>query len=241
MAGFFVGTSGWNYDPWKADFYRPTSVSTAPENFALDQFSAVEIEASFYHHVTEHTYFKWRHQAGPDFRYTLKIPKTITHQRLMANIELEISAFWNSVCLLGDRLGAILLQVAPDMPLDLGWLRSVLVAFNDPSRVAVEFHAPTWQDEEVRAQLEVLGAAYVNIDTPYKRLKEWVTGRRGYLRLHGRRRWYADSYSTQELADVAALARRMAAHGADEVYIIFNNDISGDAPQNSHTLQQLLA
>jgi uncharacterized protein YecE (DUF72 family) len=240
MAGFFVGTSGWSYDPWKADFYRAASAMPAVENFSLNQFSAVEIEASFYHNVTEPTYFKWRRQAGPAFRYTLKIPKTITHQRLMANIEVEIAAFWNSVCLLGDRLGAILLQVSPDMPLDLGWLRSVLVAFSDPSRVAVEFHAPTWQDEEVRAQLEVLGAAYVNIDTPHKRLNEWVTGPRAYLRLHGRRRWYADSYSTQELADMAALARRMAAHGADEVYIIFNNDMSGDAAQNAKSLQQIL-
>jgi uncharacterized protein YecE (DUF72 family) len=240
MAGYFVGTSGWSYDPWKGNFFPCSLLSVSNFNRYASQFSALESSLTLFHGFTDTICFKWRRQAGPDFRYALKIPPAITHQRLIANIESEIGAFWSSVCLLGDRLGAVLLQVSPNQPMDLGWLRAVLQAFGDPTRVAVELRTPTWQNEDVRRQLEAVGAACVNVDSPHNRLNEWVTGRRAYIRLHGRRRWYADSYSDEELVAICQQANRMAAHGAEEIYIFFNNDIGGDAASNALALRQML-
>ena len=240
MAGYYVGTSGWSYDPWNGNFYPCAQLAVGSFNRYASQFSALETSVILYHAFTDTNCFKWRRQAGPGFRYALKIPPAITHQRLLANIESEISAFWSSVCLLGDRLGAVLLQVSPNQPMDLGWLRAVLQAFGDPSRVAVELRTPTWQNEDVRRQLEVVGAACVNTDSPHNRLNEWVTGRRAYIRLHGRRHWYADSYSGEELASISKLVQRMTARGAEEIYIFFNNDIGGDAASNALALKGML-
>jgi uncharacterized protein YecE (DUF72 family) len=240
MVSYFVGTSGWNYDCWKNDFYAAQSAGPHWLSRCAADISAAETNASFYRLISDTAGTRLRQRATAGFRYTLKLPRPVTHQRLLNDIEAEVAVFWRAAALLQDRLGAILMQVSPDLPLDLGWLRTVLQAFADPSRVAVEFRAPTWQGEEVRRQLETVGAAHVCVDSPHTLPSDWVTGKRAYLRLHGRRRWYADSYTLPELDEIGQRVRRMAVRGAEEIYIIFNNDVDGAAQANASALGKRL-
>jgi uncharacterized protein YecE (DUF72 family) len=240
MPVFYVGTSGWTYAHWKGQFYPEKLAKTHWFEYYVGLFQSVEINATFYRPFAESTYLKWRNQAPPGFRYVLKAPKQVTHANLLRDVEQELDSFWRSATLLGDRLGGVLLQVAPAMPYDLGRLRAALLAFGDPARVAVEFRAEAWDQPEVRALLEETGSALVSVDSPQTRPGEWVTGKMAYLRCHGRRRWYADNYSDDELAEFAALAQRMAERGAQEIYIFFNNDLGGYAPHNAQTLQKLM-
>jgi len=69
----------------------------------------------------------------------LKAPRTITHCKLLKDVEEDIQVFIRSAVLLGDAFEMILLQLAPNQPYDPGLLRNALQAFADPSRVAVEF------------------------------------------------------------------------------------------------------
>ncbi len=59
--------------------------------------------------------------------------------------------------------------------------------------------------------------------------------------MHGRKRWYTYDYSTDELGEIAALARALVARGAERVYVFFNNDFEGYAPANALALLNLLA
>jgi len=241
MSVFYVGTSGWTYEHWKGDFYPSHLARSHWFEFYARSFRAVEVNATFYRAFADSTYHKWRTQAPPDFRYVLKAPRWITHEKLLVEVEAEIAAFWRSASLLEERLGGALLQVAPQTPYDLGRLRAALQAFPHPARVAVEFRAPSWERPEVRSLLRETSAALVSVDSPRSRLSEWVTGPLAYIRLHGRRRWYADDYSEDELKEIAALARRMADQGAQEVYVFFNNDVGGFAPHNAQMLRKMLA
>ena len=240
MVGYFVGTSGWNYDRWNDDFFPVVDPGSTRFRGYVTRYSAVEVNGSFYQPAGDTGDLRWREQAVPGFRYALKIPKIVTQQKQIASVESDIAIFWRTVCRLDDCLGMILLQLAPDQPTDLGWLHTILKAFGDPSRVAVEFRAPPWQSEDVRRQLELLGAAHVCVDSPHHQLTEWVTGPRAYIRLHGRRRWYADRYTPEELEGVCETAHRMAGGGAQEVYIFFNNTIEGDAQENALALKHML-
>ncbi|MEJ5201544.1 MAG: DUF72 domain-containing protein [Anaerolineales bacterium] len=237
---FWIGTSGWSYDHWWGDFY-PTDL---PKNrwfsFYLEHFAAVEINATFYRIFADTTYHKWREQVTPAFRYVLKVPKLITHRKCLQNCEADIRGFNRSANLLGECLGMLLLQVSPITPFDLQRLREVLQVFDDPTRIAVEFRSKHWECDETRSLLCEMGAAWVSADSPRTRLTDWVTGRRAYIRLHGRRRWYADNYSMEELEEIAQLAQTMTTKGAQEVYIFFNNDFGGYAPKNALTLARLL-
>lgn len=237
---FWIGTSGWVYDHWRGDFYPTELPKSRWFTFYIARFSAVEINATFYRTFADSTYHKWRQQVSSDFRYVLKVPKLITHRKCLQDCEADIRAFVRSAGLLGDRLGMFLLQISPAVSYDLQRLKETLLAFGDPARVAVEFRSKVWECEEVRSLLGELSAAWVNADSPRMRLTDWVTGQRAYIRLHGRRRWYADNYSVEELREIAQLAQHIVAKGAREVYIFFNNDFGGYAPRNALELIQML-
>ncbi len=64
-------------------------------------------------------------------------------------------------------------------------------------------------------------------NTPYD--PDRLTSDIRYIRLHGRRRWYADSYSAKELEEIAQLAGRLGERGAKKVYVFFNNDFDANA------------
>ena len=240
MVRFYTGTAGWSYDHWKGGFF-PIGLAKSRwfEHYA-ERFNAVEVNATFHRIFPDATIIKWREQVSADFRYVLKVPRLVTHEMLLAGCEEEIAAFAGSASLLNDRLGMLLLQVAPSTPYDLGRLRAALQAFPDSARVAVEFRAEVWRQAAVRELLEGLGAAHVSVDAPGMRLSEWLTGPRAYLRLHGRTKMYFSNYSDDELVEIAALARRMAERGAQEVYVFFNNDAAGFAPWNALVVQEIL-
>jgi len=237
----FIGTSGWTYGHWKGIFYPAELAKSRWFDYYASRFNAVEINATFYRAFQEQTYQKWKERAPHGFGYVLKAPKVITHQELLKDAEAEIQSFYRSAQLLEETFEMILLQVAPNQPYDLGLLQCALQAFPDPSRIAVEFRHERWFNREVEGLLASLGAVYCNVDSPRQQLTEVLTSDRAYLRLHGRRHWYADDYTAEELHQVAELTRRLVSRGARRVYIFFNNDFGGYAPANALTLQRILS
>jgi uncharacterized protein YecE (DUF72 family) len=243
---FRIGTSGWTYDHWKGRFYPEALPRSKWFGYYTAQFSTVEINATFYRTFKDQTYLNWRERAPAGFKYVLKAPRTITHRKYLEDVATDIREFWRAASLLEDKLGLILLQLAPATPYDPDRLRAALAAFQEPARVAVEFRHPRWLTGEVAGMLRELGVAICAADSPRSqlaagsRLTDWVTARVGYIRLHGRRRWYAYDYSLQELEEIASIARRMADSGAETIYVFFNNDYEGCAPRNALTLMKLL-
>ena len=237
---FYVGTSGWVYKHWKGTFYPKNLANSRWFDYYKDHFRSVEVNATFYRSFPDSTYIKWREQVDDEFRYVLKVPRLITHYKRLEDCEEDIRSFWRSASLLEDRLGMVLLQLSPNVPCDLERVKDALKAFGDPGRVAVEFRAECWQETPVRPLLEELGAAYVNVDSPYEHPAGWVTGPRAYIRLHGRGGMYTSDYNLEALDETAAMARQLADQGAKEIYIFFNNDVGGHAPKNALALQEML-
>jgi len=237
---YYIGTSGWIYPHWKGRFYPVDLPQVRRFEFYAQHFNAVEINATFYRTFQDSTFHKWRDQAPEGFRYVLKAPKVITHRKYLEDVEADIRSFWRSASLLGDRLGLILLQLAPATPYDPQRLRQALRAFDDPSRVAVEFRHTRWLTQEVRDLLTEMGVVFCEADSPKSRPIGWLTGRFAYLRLHGRTHWYFHNYSTEELSEIACFVRQAVAQGALAVYIFFNNDFEAFAPFNALTLQKML-
>jgi uncharacterized protein YecE (DUF72 family) len=240
LARYFIGTSGWTYGHWRGNFYPADLPKSRWFGHYITQFNAVEVNATFYRTFKDQVYHNWRARSPAGFRFVLKAPRTITHYKYLVDAAGEIQAFDRSAHLLEEKLGLILLQVAPGTPYDLGRLRDALQAFSDPSKVAVEFRHESWLSEETRRLLSEVGSAYCNADSPRKPLASWLTSGAGYLRLHGRKHWYASDYTPEELSEIAGMARQMVAGGADQVYIFFNNDFEGYAPKNALALLAML-
>ncbi len=239
-AQFLVGTSGWSYPEWRGIFYPEAWPQRRWFEYYARKFTTVEVNATFYRTFKDQTYHRWREQAPAAFRYVLKVPRIITHRKHLTDAQEEIRNFWRSASLLADKLGLILLQLAPGMAYDPDRLRQALRTFGDARKVAVEFRHPQWLTEEVRELLKETGAAFCTADSPKSELVDWVTSEVAYVRLHGRQQWYNYEYSLTELREIAVLARKMATLGAATVYIFFNNDVNGYAPQNAAALLRLL-
>lgn len=240
LSTYFIGTSGWTYDHWRGDFYPQELTKSRWFDFYAEHFNAVEINATFYRSFQDTTYLKWKERSPQGFGYVLKAPKIISHFKLLREVEPDIQAFCTSAALLGGKFQMILLQAAPNLPYDLGLVRSALLAFPDPNRVAVEFRDKRWFNQDVEDLLSSVGAAFCNVDSPRQNLTQILTSDRAYLRLHGHEHWYSSNYSDKDLHKIAAIAYRLVDSGAKHVYIFFNNDFGGYAPANALALKNLL-
>ena len=237
---FWTGTSGWTYPDWKGRFYPEDLPSSRWFDHYARIFRSVEVNATFYRRFKDLTYIRWRDRAPEGFRYVLKIPRYITHLKLLLDVGDEIRKFWQQACLLEEKFGMLLLQLSPRTPKDPARLEKALAAFPDPRRVAVEFRNLAWLDDTVETLLRDIGAASCAADSPLGRPCDWLTSHTAYIRLHGRRRWFADKYTGQELGHIARLARSFARRGAKDVYVFFNNDVMAWGPENAVTLQAML-
>lgn len=235
-----VGTSGWTYDDWQPRFYPKDCPKRKWLEFYAEHFTSVEINATFYRRFKDVVYQNWHDRVPTDFRYVLKIPRFITHRKILLDIQEDLKTFCTSAQLLKEKLGILLLQLAPRTPYDLDRLENVLNHFPNTKKVAVEFRDPKWFTPETFALLKKFRAIFCTADSPKTRLENIVTSDKAYIRLHGRTKWFDYNYSTKQLEQIADLANNMHTQGAKEVYIFFNNDMHANAVKNAATLRKIL-
>jgi uncharacterized protein YecE (DUF72 family) len=235
----YIGTSGWSYPGWRGSFYPDEWPQSRWFDYYAKQFRTVEVNATFYRSFNEQTYQKWHDRAPEGFKYVLKTPKFITHRKMLMDVHEDIQNFWKKACLLKEKLGLILLQLAPRTPFDPKRLEKALSAFEDPGKVAVEFRHPRWINPETKLLLEEIKSIFCHVDSPKQKLQEWTISDTGYIRLHGRRQWYADDYSHDEIDDIHRFMQKLIDQGSKILYVFFNNDVDGCAPKNAQSLVEL--
>jgi uncharacterized protein YecE (DUF72 family) len=231
----YVGTSGWQYDSWKEDFYEGAPKATWLERFAA-QFPVVEVNNSFYQLPKEGTFDRWRTQTPKGFLFAVKASRFITHIRRLRDCEDSVKLFWSRATRLAEKLGPILFQLPPNFPADAGRLREFLKLLPAEMRAAFEFRDDSWRTDDVLDALDRAGAAWVLADRPGWRVPLFVTGGWSYIRFHQGRRAHP-AYSRRKLRTWAA---RIAGFDATDVFVFFNNDEMAAAPRDAETLSELL-
>lgn len=155
----------WTHTAWRA--YQPKP-SERLRGYA-DWCNAVEGNTTFYATPARKTVESWADQTDPDFRFILKIPKAVTHERRLSGADAELRAFLDVVEPLGPRLHALWVQLPGSFgPQDLGALARFLRAL--PGRSAVEVRHPAFFEDDRAAQqleraLSGVGAEWIPFDT----------------------------------------------------------------------------
>jgi uncharacterized protein YecE (DUF72 family) len=110
-----IGISGWRYPPWRGVFY-PEGLPQARElSYAAGQFSTIEINGTFYSLQRPEYFARWAADTPPDFTFSVKGPRFITHMRKLRAVEIPLANFLASGVLgLGRKLGPILWQFPPN-------------------------------------------------------------------------------------------------------------------------------
>ncbi len=105
-----VGTAGWSVPvAFAAEF---PGNGTHLERYA-GRMGCAEINSSFYRPHREATYAKWAGMVPADFRFSVKVPKTVTHGASLVPTPALLEQFTAQVAGLGDKLGALLVQLPP--------------------------------------------------------------------------------------------------------------------------------
>lgn len=205
-------------------------------------FDAVEINSSFYRPHQAKTYARWADSVPEHFRFSVKLPKTITHEARLAGIAAPLHQFALEAGALGDKLGCVLVQLPPKLGFEAAVADAFFARLSDTfdCTIACEARHPEWFGEEATALLQRRAVTRVIADPPKGQEGPHLpTTATIYTRLHGAPRVYYTSYETAYLAQ---LARDMATHAAQgrTVWCIFDNTASGAALPNALEVQLAL-
>ncbi|MFP3449077.1 DUF72 domain-containing protein, partial [Pseudomonas sp. SIMBA_067] len=71
------------------------------------RFNAVEINSSFYRAHQPKTYERWAQSVPASFRFSVKVPKRITHELRLQRCETALDEFLEQCLHLGEKLGCL--------------------------------------------------------------------------------------------------------------------------------------
>lgn len=225
----FIGCAGWSLRPEHQALFDGSGSHLS--RYA-SRFNAVEINSSFYKPHRPATYARWAASVPEGFRFSVKLPKAITHGQRLKDSSALLDAFLAEVVELGDRLGALLVQLPPSLAFEADVAHRFLADLRarHDGDVCLEPRHASWFEPAADALLVQCRIARVAADPALCPAAGEPGGWRGlaYFRLHGSPRLYYSAYGPQAIAH---WHRRMqaAAQGSSHVWCIFDNTAEGAA------------
>jgi uncharacterized protein YecE (DUF72 family) len=238
----WVGTSGWQYDHWRARFYPAGMPKKQWFEHYASEFACVELNNSFYRQPSDASWEAWHDAAPPGFRFAVKANRFITHMKRFKDCEQPLERFLNGAERLKAHLGPILFQTPPQFRCDernLDRLEGFLALLPRRLRPVFEFRHQSWFGEEGLGLLRRHGAGFCVQDMPGLKCPVATTASHAYFRFHGVGQLYGGNYTEEVLREWAKRIKGL--EGVEEVWVFFNNDLQAYAPQNAGTLVRLLA
>jgi uncharacterized protein YecE (DUF72 family) len=224
-----IGISGWRYAPWRKTFY-PTGLAQSRElEFASRRVNSIEINGTFYSLQSPTSFQSWYEQTPPDFVFSAKGGRYLTHMRRLIDPKVPLANFFASgILLLKEKLGPILWQFPPNFSLNLDRFEQFFdllprdtqsaaqlaarhheklrlgqwtkTDVNRPVRHAVEIRHPSFADPAFIKLLKKHNIALVIADSAGKwPMIEDITADFVYVRLHGAEELYASGYTDPAL------------------------------------------
>ena len=234
-----IGCAGWSLP--RAWWPKFPAAGSHLERYAA-RLRVVEINSAFYRPHRRETYARWAAGTPAHFRFAVKLPKQITHEKRLVDAMPELELFLAQVAGLGDKLGGLLVQVPPSLAFDAGIVAHFLRGLRRryPGLLALEPRHASWFVPEAERLLARFRTARVLAD-PVLYPDAAAPGGWSdtvYLRLHGSPRRYWSTYPDVLLARLARRLLLARAEGA-ECWCIFDNTASGEAVGNALTLAAL--
>jgi len=232
----YVGVAGWTIPASIADRFERGDSHL--QRYA-SRFNAVEINSSFYRPHRRSTYERWAASVPDDFRFAVKLPKTITHEHRLCDCSDLLEHFADEVAGLGDKRGPILVQLPPGLNFEIVAAQRFLTEARQHlgGEIVCEPRHASWFNEEVGAILDEAQVTRVVADpavTPAG-LQPGGFCRLAYFRLHGAPRIYWSDYPPTATSLHAEIVRDLLLAGRD-VWTVFDNTAAGRAPANAFAL-----
>lgn len=234
----FTGCAGWSLG-------REHSAAFTAEGTHLQRYAArlncAEINSSFYRPHRQQTYQRWAASVPAGFRFSVKVPKLISHVQRLQACDQALDEFVLQCSGLGDRLGCLLVQLPPSLAFDESVAEAFFISIRRcfPGPVVLEPRHESWVGAE--ALLVHYHIAQVAVDPSRISTDSTPRGWPGlkYWRLHGSPRIYYSPYELPRLERLGVELQTATAEG-QSAWCIFDNTASGAALGNAWALAQCL-
>ena len=256
----WVGTCGYSYTEWvEAAFYPPGTKTGKMLPVYARSFPVTELNYTWYQMPRAEGIERQRRQVPPDFLFTAKLTRSLTHEVEPAKWRAHAAAYRDGIVPLiqSKQLAAVLVQLPPGFDRSqknrsyLGQLLDELEGLP----LAVEFRHASWANDRVFAELERRRVALVSVDEPnlpglFPALDVVTSPDLFYVRFHGRnaKGWGKGSkqaqfdydYTEEELRQWGEEKIVNMSQKASSGVIVFNNHVRAQAPKNAAALARLL-
>jgi uncharacterized protein YecE (DUF72 family) len=232
-----IGTAGWTI-PRQVAAEFPAEGSSL-ERYAR-RFTAAEINSSFHRPHRESTWQRWHDSVPETFRFSVKLPKLITHQAKLVDCAEEVGEFLKQSSPLCDKLSVYLVQLPPKLAFDEAVAAKFFrtLAAQAGAKVACEPRHPSWFTPDADNLLRSLAVARVAADPAICDAAALPGGWRKlqYWRLHGSPAMYRSSYDDR--IGLYASKLKQAATADEETWCIFDNTAASAAAGDALALMR---
>lgn len=224
-----IGVSGWQYKPWRGQFYPEGLLQRGELAYLASVFRTVEINGTFYSMKTPDAFGRWADETPEGFLFAVKGPRFLTHMKRLRDPRAPLANFLASGLLrLGPKLGPILWQLPPNFQFDPERLATFFellprdtqqaahLARHHDGRLRTRAWLRTESQQPIRHAIEIRHESFCNpafidllrkhkialvcADTVKWPLLMDLTADFVYCRLHGSKELYRSAYSVKELS-----------------------------------------
>jgi uncharacterized protein YecE (DUF72 family) len=262
VPGLRLGTSAFTANGWPGTFYPAGMQPRDYLSYYATKFNSVEVDSTFYRTPLASTVNGWYAKTPKDFIFALKVPRVITHEKVLLDCEQEMDEFINVAGLLGEKLGPLVLQFpyfnseAFESGADFfARLRFFLTRLGGSTvRYAVEIRNKHWLDarfvdllREHKVALVLQDLSWMPNPRHYFEKFDPITANFTYIRLLGDRKGIEKETKmwdkvivdrTSELRSWVDVCKRTLARGVP-TYVYVNNHYAGHAPATVESFLEL--
>lgn len=231
MPNLYIGCSGWSYTAWQGPFYPRGLEQTKWLSHYSTIFDFVEVDSTFYSIPSLFRVRKWAANTPAGFRFTAKMPKAITHEKVFVNIDRELEYFYSSLSPLKEKTLCFLIQMPPYLSFKTGLrpLRNFVSILDRKYRYAVEARQVTWLNDEFYSFLKENNICLVWNQLDAIRVPPMVTTDFVYLRFIGDR-----SIQEHEFGKIQKDRTKEMEQWASELNKVIDGLSFGVVAQNNH-------
>jgi uncharacterized protein YecE (DUF72 family) len=250
VPGLRIGTSAFTAAGWSGAFYPPELKPRDYLAYYATRFNSVEVDSTFYRTPSRSTVNGWYEKTPSDFIFAAKVPQIITHEKLLLGCEKEFEEFVDTMVLLNDKLGPLVLQFPYFNETDfsqtdfLTRLRFFLKRLQGSTvRYAIEIRNKSWLNEKFADLLRQHNVALALQDQswmpqPQQMRFDYITTDFTYVRLLGDRKGIEKQTKvwdrvivdrSKELSSWVDVCQQTVRRGLP-TFIYVNNHFAGHAP-----------
>jgi uncharacterized protein YecE (DUF72 family) len=247
---FYIGCSGWSYGGWKGTFYPKDMESKDYLSYYSKFFNFVEVDSTYYNIPSRFAVRAWKNKTPFDFKFTIKFPKIITHEKKLEDVSKPLSIFFNALEPLIDKILLLLIQLPPYLSVKKGFesLQTMTQNLDTRFRYALEVRHSSWFEDKIYDFLKDQNMSMVwsvrdELTTPTV-----VTADQIYTRFIGDRSINEKDFGrvvkdrTTEMIEYARNFKNIqnAETNVRDVLIAFNNHFAGFGPQSVNDFLKIM-